>query len=180
MEKDEDSKPAAKKKNKRKREFLGDKPGKDNDSGKAPKCSHCSRLGHLESQCWLKNPSLRPPAAKKAKTQEAHVLLTTKDLKKLIVNQAKPAAKKPEQTDSELDNFLASLRLNNQDDETDTEAGKSSPHNEVCNALAMTTNPVLFLDLYRRVNKRKQHTVGSSLTTSQHVSKPIVPWIVLH
>ena len=38
VEKDEDSKPVAKKKNKRKRESSGDKPSKDNDSGKAPKC----------------------------------------------------------------------------------------------------------------------------------------------
>ena len=100
------------------------------------------------------------------------MLLSTKDLKKLIANQAKQEKKKPEQADSELDNYLASLRLNNeQDEDTDTENGKCLFTTKVCNTLATATNPLLFLDLYRRVNKRKQYTVGNSLTDSQSVNK---------
>ena len=100
------------------------------------------------------------------------MLWSTKDLKKLIANQAKQEKKKPEQADSELDNYLASLRLNNeQDEDTDTENGMCFFNTKVCNTLTMATNPLLFLDLYRRVNKRKQYTVGSSLTDSQSFNR---------
>jgi hypothetical protein len=31
-----------------------------NKRGDPPKCSHCTRLGHIESKCWFKHPNLAP------------------------------------------------------------------------------------------------------------------------
>src|SRR5579871_3666058 len=30
------------------------------------KCTHCERTGHVETQCWAKNPELKPKANKAA------------------------------------------------------------------------------------------------------------------
>lgn len=32
-----------------------------NKRGDLPKCSHCTGLGHIESNCWFKHPNLAPP-----------------------------------------------------------------------------------------------------------------------
>ena len=66
----------------------------DPDKKKPPVCGHCGKTGHVERDCWIKDPALRPN--KRARTngntnkkpsQSSHVLLSTADLKRLVANQ---------------------------------------------------------------------------------------------
>ena len=44
----------------------------EEDSTRVKKCNHCGKTGHVESQCWVKDPSKRPT---KPKQQEAMSLV---------------------------------------------------------------------------------------------------------
>ena len=106
---DEEEKPAGKPRAKRKQ--------KDTDEEKPPKkkakCNHCNKPGHEEDQCWTKHPEMRPSWMKQKgdKKQESHVVLAIKDLKRLVAKQAKKAAEKKSTSDEDMENFLASLNM---------------------------------------------------------------------
>jgi len=43
-------------------------------------CNHCQMKGHIEVNCWKKNPSLMPEKSKGKKTEKAEVLLSCIDV----------------------------------------------------------------------------------------------------
>ena len=107
---DKEEKPTGKPKTKRKRK---DTDGDDKPPKKKARCSHCNKPGHEEDQCWTKNPELRPSWMKQKgdKKEESHVVLAIKDFKRLVANQAKKATETKGTSDEDMENFLASLNM---------------------------------------------------------------------